>query len=69
MPIKVESVGIPARHASCELVSCDWTCDEYDANKMRKQIRKHIKETGHIVFLDKSVITRYEWKPNKAIKP
>ena len=58
MIVKVVYIGIPHYFACCH--DCDWEYEDYtDRRKGQREIRKHVRETGHTVALEKSVIVHY----------
>jgi hypothetical protein len=39
---------------------CDWVCEDYpDTRKVRSEIYKHIRKTGHHVSVEKATVTKY----------
>ena len=56
--VEVNYVGIPHYYASCH--ECDWTYEDYrDRRRGQSEIRKHVKDTGHTVALEKTHVVHY----------
>ena len=57
--IKVTYVGIVDYSAICS--NCTWREDDYlDRAAVRRQARKHVRETGHMVIIEKTAWSSYE---------
>jgi hypothetical protein len=56
--VAVEYIGIPHFLAAC--CDCEW-CYEDSADRVqgRLEIRRHVRQTGHMVTLEKAVVVRY----------
>ena len=61
--MKADYYGI--LHCITHCYDCDWHEEDYrNLRKLRREINKHIKETGHTVAMEKGVVIVYhpdEW--------
>ena len=56
--VKITSKGIPHFYAVCH--KCDWSYgDHRNRKKGFAEIKKHVRETRHEVYLEEGVATRY----------
>jgi len=56
--LKVEYGGITHYYASCS--GCDWSEEDHtNPVGVRVMVRKHVQETGHMVTIEKGVVSHY----------
>lgn len=57
---KVKSRNYGIIHVIVQCDNCDWSYEDYtNINKTTNEIRKHVKETGHIVQLETGSARKY----------
>lgn len=55
--VSTRSLGVVHFLAMCK--DCNWTYEELDSKRGRREIRKHVRETGHTVLLETAKATHY----------
>jgi hypothetical protein len=50
----------PTSHCS----RCDWHMTDVVPAKLRREVRKHVRKTGHTVWVDTNTAYRYEAYPD-----
>lgn len=43
---------------------CDWHMSDTEPAKLRREVRKHVTQTGHSVWIDWNTATRYDAYPD-----
>jgi len=61
--MKVKSIKIPCYHYIATCFNCGWevsASSNSDIPRCRREVIKHVKETGHPVNAERGSATRYE---------